>query len=135
MTTFLDFFEGRQRPAVCGHRGHSVDGLENSFAALTAARERGADLCEIDVRLTADGEMIVFHDAVLDDTSTASGAVRDWVWSDLKTVHHKARDKGTVLEPIRLVKDILAHALVTDLRLVVELKDQMSEEALDQLAM
>lgn len=57
-----------QRPFVLGHRGVRGPGVrvtENTLAALEAAIEAGADGVELDVRLTRDGAVVVFHDATL----------------------------------------------------------------------
>jgi glycerophosphoryl diester phosphodiesterase len=52
---------------IIAHRGASRVEPENTLAAFRAARRLGADLVELDVRLTADGELAVQHDAVLPD--------------------------------------------------------------------
>ncbi|KAD3515081.1 esterase [Arthrobacter yangruifuii] len=49
-------------PLVVGHRGNSGSAPENTAAAFTEARAAGADMVETDVRLTADGELFLFHD-------------------------------------------------------------------------
>ncbi|HLU68716.1 MAG TPA: glycerophosphodiester phosphodiesterase [Kofleriaceae bacterium] len=49
-------------PLVFGHRGASARALENTLPALAAAVEDGADGVELDVRLSRDGEVVVFHD-------------------------------------------------------------------------
>jgi glycerophosphoryl diester phosphodiesterase len=51
------------RPLVLGHRGASRRRRENTLAAFAAARELGADGVELDVRRTADGVLVVHHDA------------------------------------------------------------------------
>ena len=56
-------------PAVCAHRGWSASFPENSLEAFRAAVELGADEIELDVRLTADGKLIVSHDNKLDRVS------------------------------------------------------------------
>jgi len=48
---------------VIAHRGASADEPENSLAAFHRALEQGADAVELDVHATADGEIVVFHDA------------------------------------------------------------------------
>lgn len=48
------------------HRGDPVRNRENTLPAITAAVEQGADLVEIDVRLTADGAVVFLHDATLE---------------------------------------------------------------------
>jgi len=58
------FFPGRERgrPVFAAHRGASDRALENSPAAFALAVADGADLIEFDVRLSADGVPVVFHD-------------------------------------------------------------------------
>lgn len=48
---------------IFGHRGASAHAPENSLAALRLAAEQGADGVELDIRSTADGELVVHHDA------------------------------------------------------------------------
>ncbi|MFD6951924.1 glycerophosphodiester phosphodiesterase [Nocardiopsis sp. TSRI0078] len=56
---------------VIGHRGAGrgvVDGVrENTVESYAAAARAGADWVEIDVRRTADGALVLHHDAALDD--------------------------------------------------------------------
>ncbi|MCM1982458.1 glycerophosphodiester phosphodiesterase [Lyngbya confervoides] len=46
------------------HRGFHTDLLENTLAAFAAAVALGVDGIETDLRLSADGQIMVFHDAV-----------------------------------------------------------------------
>jgi glycerophosphoryl diester phosphodiesterase len=55
------------RPLVVGHRGASAARPENTVEAFRHARHLGADWVELDVRRTADGTLVVHHDAVLAD--------------------------------------------------------------------
>lgn len=50
------------RTMVVGHRGNSGLAPENTAVAFAQARAAGADMIETDVRLTADGELFLFHD-------------------------------------------------------------------------
>ena len=52
---------------VIGHRGASFDHPENTLEAFRGARAQGADWVELDVRRTADGELVVHHDPHLPD--------------------------------------------------------------------
>ncbi len=52
---------------VMAHRGASKAEPENTLAAFRAAGRLGADLVELDVRLTADGALAVVHDPLLAD--------------------------------------------------------------------
>jgi len=50
-------------PIIVAHRGAPDRALENSRASIGLAAADGADMIEFDVRLTADGEPVVLHDA------------------------------------------------------------------------
>jgi glycerophosphoryl diester phosphodiesterase len=54
-------------PVVLAHRGVSSEFPENTIEAFGAARFRGADGVELDVRVTADGDLAVHHNPRLDD--------------------------------------------------------------------
>ncbi len=57
-------------PLIVAHRGASHDAPENTLAAIERGWERGAELVEIDVRLSADGVLFAIHDA---DTLRTTG--------------------------------------------------------------
>jgi glycerophosphoryl diester phosphodiesterase len=57
-------------PLVIGHRGASACATENTVAAFHRARTDGADGVELDVLLSATGEVMVFHD---DDLARLGG--------------------------------------------------------------
>src|SRR5579864_5513808 len=50
-------------PRVLAHRGGRGPWHENSLEAFTGALRTGADGVELDVRRSADGELVVHHDA------------------------------------------------------------------------
>ena len=51
---------------ACAHRGDSSVYRENTLEAIKSAIEKGADVVEIDVHLSSDGEVIVIHDPTLE---------------------------------------------------------------------
>ncbi len=55
------------RPLIYGHRGASAAAPENTVAAFALARQLGADGVELDVRRSADGALVLAHDAALPD--------------------------------------------------------------------
>jgi len=75
-----------ERPLAMAHRGFSLDGLENTMAAFSAAVELGVSHVETDVHATRDGVVVAFHDRVLDRVSDGRGAIADLTWADLQTV-------------------------------------------------
>jgi glycerophosphoryl diester phosphodiesterase len=75
--------------ANLGHRGTGVNRLghpfaENSLASFHAAVKEGADGVELDVELTADGELIIMHDDTLDRTTTCRGCVSAFTFSEAR---------------------------------------------------
>ncbi|WP_198338269.1 glycerophosphodiester phosphodiesterase family protein [Labrenzia sp. VG12] len=52
-------------PLSIAHRGASAYAFDNTLRAFQVAHELGADMWEVDVRLTADGIPVAFHDADL----------------------------------------------------------------------
>ncbi|MCX6354765.1 MAG: glycerophosphodiester phosphodiesterase family protein [Candidatus Aureabacteria bacterium] len=55
------------------HRGYSSLYPENTILAFEKAIEERCDMLELDVQLTADGEIVVFHDFTLERTTDGSG--------------------------------------------------------------
>ena len=64
------FFQRFSRKGlICAHRGARSIAPENTMFALEQARICGADLWETDVQLTADGELVLFHDDTMERTT------------------------------------------------------------------
>jgi glycerophosphoryl diester phosphodiesterase len=68
---------------VVAHRGSNEDEPEHSLAAYLRAIDEGADAVECDVRLTADGVLVLVHDRRIDRTSTGRGKVSAMRLEDL----------------------------------------------------
>ena len=62
-------------PIVFGHRGASGERPENTLEAFRLAIEQGAVALETDVHRSADGHVVVAHDAVLDRMTNGTGRV------------------------------------------------------------
>ena len=60
---------------IAAHRGSSGSAPENTLAAFRVAVKAGVDMIELDVRLTADRHLVVFHDRRLGRTADGSGPV------------------------------------------------------------
>lgn len=58
--------DSRAPIAVIAHRGASRLERENTIEAFVRAKECGSDAVELDVRMTADGQLVVHHDAHID---------------------------------------------------------------------
>ncbi|NNL64689.1 MAG: glycerophosphodiester phosphodiesterase, partial [Myxococcales bacterium] len=71
---------------VVAHRGGMAEGPENTIEAFRRALASGADVIEMDVRASADGELVVIHDASVDRTTDGSGRVDAMPLSALRSL-------------------------------------------------
>lgn len=62
-------------PIILAHRGASLHAPENTMAAFELALVQGAHGIELDVKLSADGEVVVFHDTTVERTTNGQGKV------------------------------------------------------------
>ncbi len=68
---------------VFGHRGAAGEAPENTIAGCKHAIERGVQRIEIDLQLSADGQLVVVHDTTVNRTTGAWGRVRDFTAKEL----------------------------------------------------
>ena len=117
------------RPLVFAHRGGSRLAPENTLAAFDRGAREGADGLELDVHLSADGAVVVCHDARIDRTTDGKGAIGDLTAGELARVdagfhfvgpdgHHPFRGQGFGIPTLR---EVLTR--YPDKPLIVELKD------------
>lgn len=71
---------------VIAHRGASSSAPENTRAAFDRALVLGARHIELDVHATADGHVVVIHDALVDRTTDGTGAVSSQTLAGLKSL-------------------------------------------------
>jgi glycerophosphoryl diester phosphodiesterase len=64
-------------PVIVAHRGASSTRPENTLASFEEAIALGAQVVELDVRLSRDGVPVVMHDALVDRTTDGAGLVHE----------------------------------------------------------
>lgn len=127
------FLHGRGKPLVVGHRGVQRLHQENTLAGFARALELGITAVELDVRLTKDGRVVVFHDSDLLRLTGIPRPVIDLTWDELAKLRIRRHvDVGrdargariaidyTREEPIALFEEVLAFS--DRLAINVELK-------------
>jgi glycerophosphoryl diester phosphodiesterase len=108
-------------PRVVAHRGGAREAPENTLAAFAHAVACGADGVELDARLAADGEVVVFHDEELGRFHAAAARVDSTAARDLAALDLGRRRRRFRGERIPTLAQALA--VVAPLALVnVELK-------------
>ncbi len=115
------------------HRGASAYAPENTLEAFELAIAQGADVIELDVRLTRDGELVVMHDAFVERTTNGRGEVRLMTLDEILVLDagywFGETWRGTRVPTLREVLERLADRALVD----VELKDGVSLELLHSL--
>ena len=109
-------------PLIAAHRGGAGLWPEASLLAFRNAVALGVDYLEFDLHLTADGEVVVIHDATLDRTTTARGAVREVTRADLAAARIRARDGSVTDEPVPTFAQVLELAAPTPVEVLPEIK-------------
>lgn len=122
------------RPAVIAHRGGAGIAPENTLLAFAAGLAYSEAL-ELDVRLTADGQIVVIHDETVDRTTSGTGRVRELTVAQLKEldagywftpdgVNYPYRGRGVEIPLLSEVLDAFP-----DVSLIIEIKDEDEEAA------
>ena len=93
MSQSFKFFSGL-KPRVIGHRGAAGAAPENTVASFEWAVADGADIVEIDVHATRDGQIVVIHDDTVDRTTDGVGAVKEMSLAELKRLDAGYRFPG-----------------------------------------
>lgn len=97
--------------SIVGHRGAAACAPENTLVSFQIGLDQGADIIELDVQLSADGHVVVFHDETLDRTTNARGRLAERTLAELKTLDagswYHPRFAG---EPIPTLEEVLAWA-------------------------
>lgn len=100
--------EDLPRPMIFAHRGDSAHAPENTLASFRLAQMKGAGAIELDAQLSADGKVVVFHDAMLERTTNGTGRLSDKNVDELRDldagIHFSPSFRG---EKIPLLDEVL----------------------------
>ena len=103
------------------HRGlHDATRPENSLSAFRAAIDAGFGI-ELDVRLSSDGELVVFHDDTLDRMTKEKGRVDSKTLAELKSI--KLLDSADTVPTFREVLELIDGRVP----LLVEIKETVGK--------
>lgn len=111
------------RTRITAHRGASAAAPENTIYAFQAAVESGADYIELDVQLTSDGQLVVFHDEKLDRVTDGKGKLKDHTYDELQQLSAGIRFGGEFADAkIPLLSEVFEE-IGSDVLYNVEIKD------------
>jgi glycerophosphoryl diester phosphodiesterase len=125
----------RNRLLVVGHRGAEAVAPENTWPALQAGYQAGADLLELDVQLTRDGQAVLFHDFTLMPKLGDGRWLRELAWDEVRTLD-VGRWFGPEFagQPVPRLDEVLAWAR-GQVALWLDLKHGFVEDGDDRLEM
>lgn len=83
---------------ICAHRGNTKASYEqgipdNSIPNIIKAMELGADMVELDVRMTKDGVPVLMHNPTINETTEGTGAVTDLTLAQIQSYRMKKGGK------------------------------------------
>ncbi len=87
-------------PLAMAHRGGAIEHLENTMPAFEACVAMGYRYLETDVRVTADGVPVVFHDPTLDRVTDRAGRVDQLAWAEVSAARIGGREPVLRLEEL-----------------------------------
>ena len=116
-------------PVVLSHRGGMRYAPEHTLAAFSKSAELGVHGFAVDIRLTKDEEIVLFHDETADRTTDFSGRISDYTIDELKKAdsgymfqdeegNFPFRDKGENIVSLRELLAAYPHMLIA-----INLKD------------
>jgi len=123
------------RPLIIAHRGFGNHGPDNGISAVRLAIDHRLDGVDLDAQLTADGELVIFHDATVDRLTDGSGAIEDLTLEELKRF-----DMGSTFDPKYAGEQIVTFGELLDevdgkIRVIVEIKSGgVADEGLERIA-
>lgn len=92
-----------QMALAIAHRGDPYGHRENTIPALLAALEQGADLVEVDLKLTKDEGVILLHDPTLKRLWSHDGAVRELSLSEIRSACRDRYEIPTLSEALSVL--------------------------------
>jgi glycerophosphoryl diester phosphodiesterase len=95
-----------ERPMVIAHRGASAEKPENTLAAFRRALALGVDGIELDVHVTRDGVVVVFHDDELSRLTGVRGQLAAKTWRELSVLRIRGSERiPKLVEVLRLTRN------------------------------
>ena len=112
-------------PLIIAHRGESFDAPENTLASVNLAWERGADAVEIDIRLSKDNTVVVFHDKTTCRIGGRNESVKNQTLQELKELDAGSwKSEKYKNERIPTLKEVL-ETVPPNKKLIIEIKSSI----------
>ena len=114
---------------VIAHRGASAYFPENTIPSFEGAISMGADMVEIDVQLTSDKEVVVFHDEKISRCTNGRGKIADHTLAQLKKLDvgswYDKKFQNTKISTLAEVLDICKNKIAVNIEIKTEAVSKM----------
>lgn len=80
------FLNARRRTEVIAHRGGGGEWPGETLFAFERATRAGADILEMDLHGTSDGELVLMHNSTVDQTTNGTGRITELSLSYIKSL-------------------------------------------------
>lgn len=109
---------------VIAHRGASAYFPENTIPSFEGAIAMGADMVELDVQLTSDKEVVVFHDEKITRCTGGRGRIADYTLAQLKKLDagnwYDKKFKNTTIPTLAEVLNICKNKIAVNIEIKTE---------------
>ncbi|HEY0244983.1 MAG TPA: glycerophosphodiester phosphodiesterase family protein [Mucilaginibacter sp.] len=92
---------------ITAHRGDWRNAPENSLLGFTYAADMGADIVELDLKKTKDGEIVIMHDETINRTTNGKGKPGDYTLQEIKGFRLKNGLGRVTNNPIPTLKEVM----------------------------
>ncbi|MDT8446551.1 MAG: glycerophosphodiester phosphodiesterase family protein [bacterium] len=123
--------------SVVAHRGDSAHFPENTLPALEAAIQAKAPMAEVDLALSQDGRLLVFHDETLDRITGAQGSIQAKSYQELRQLDAGAwkgpEFAGTLIPSFEELLDLAKGRIALNLEIKPETYKTGGDRVLGQM--
>ncbi len=94
-------------PKIIAHRGGAGEGFENTLSCVGRSIAAGVAAVEVDVRLTADGHVVVCHDATVNATTNGKGRIAKMLLTEVQALRIVDENGIPTDEAVPTLKELL----------------------------
>jgi glycerophosphoryl diester phosphodiesterase len=120
---------GNDNFTIIAHRGASAYFPENTIPSFEGAIAMSADMVELDVQLTSDKEVVVFHDEKITRCTGRRGRIADYTLAQLKKmdagIWYDKKFKNTTIPTLAEVLDICKNKIAVNIEIKTEAVSKM----------
>ena len=133
LQSFTGQYDAQEKTTVfIGHRGYSSEHVDNTEESFAAAAKKGFSGCETDVRVTADGELLLAHNSTLEYEDGTELEVATHTLAELteKPLKNKYNKNKVYACPFARYLEVLKE---NGMFCFIELKSDFTNEEIDKI--